>query len=183
MKPTKSEFTSQLICSSWGWKCKQKHLCQAETPSKGKFHLSTVEQTSTLYLTRHDLICKSGSRETSALNTVAASEWRIKQTTPPSPFYDALLPNKVLWCLESIRSNIPLLKTSWLILGERSGRWGGHLTFPFLLKSDWAELQNSDQSRRTGAVHVRLKISNVIIFHALKGFYKSWSLLFINKPY
>lgn len=41
-------------------------------------------------------------------------------SAPTSYFYDALLPNKLLWCLESIRSNIPLFKTSWLI----SWGWG-----------------------------------------------------------
>lgn len=57
-------------------------------------------------------------------------------------FYSALFPNKLLWCLESIRSNIPLLKTSWLILGvgggaRRRGAAGEEgLKFPFLLKAD-----------------------------------------------
>lgn len=59
----------------------------------------------------------------------------VSSFQPPTPapipppfyvFYDAPLPNKLLRCLESIRSNIPLLKTSWLFLeGRRVKRDGG----------------------------------------------------------
>lgn len=68
---------------------------------------------------------------------------------PPTPYFnDALLPNKLLWCLESIRSNIPLLKTSWLVLwgaepGDEKPREGRASNFHFYwrqMKEIWARL-------------------------------------------
>lgn len=73
--------------------------------------------------------------------------------TPTSDvLYDALLPNKLLWCLESIRSNIPLLKTSWLILGEWSketvsrGRGGPQISIS--IKGRRRGFQPREQERR-----------------------------------
>lgn len=98
----------------------------------------------------------------------------VSSFQPPAPppfyvFYDAPLPNKLLRCLESIRSNIPLLKTSWLFLeGRRVKRdwgwgWGGEegpqggdgLAFPFLLKAErWGS--NAQDKQLSGAKAAKL---------------------------
>lgn len=95
----------------------------------------------------------------------------VSSFQPPTPaptpppfyvFYDAPLPNKLLRCLESIRSNIPLLKTSWLFLeGRRVKRDGGgpqggdRLAFPVLLKAErWGS--NAQDKQLSGAKAAKL---------------------------
>lgn len=71
-----------------------------------------------------NILQKQNKTETIHTPTHPPPRLSYSPSTPTSYFYDALLPNKLLWCLESIRSNIPLLKTSWLILGEWSKETG-----------------------------------------------------------
>lgn len=69
--------------------------------------------------------------------------------------YETLLANKLLWCLESIRSNIPLFKTSWDNSGR--GKVCSHETRHENEVSNWAllfSIRNEEGLSLSGCVFI-----------------------------